>query len=174
MHPDWLRDLRDLALTAGIALFVKQLGSNRAAWSGVRHFKGEDPAEWPADMRIQDFRVKDRRPRLATVTSVLGTRRASASARTCREHTCPRARAEHHNRSCRFCGCAESIPNLAAASPAEATVDPPSRGVPIGRRSPRKRGPYCCRCTGKWRFSVQRETYTEMERPFCVEIRCRE
>ena len=55
MHPDWLRDLRDQALTAGIALFVKQLGSNRAAWSGVRHPKGEDPAEWPADLRIQDF-----------------------------------------------------------------------------------------------------------------------
>ena len=55
MHPDWLRDLRDQALNAGIALFIKQLGSNRAAWSGVRHLKGEDPAEWPADLRIQDF-----------------------------------------------------------------------------------------------------------------------
>ena len=55
MDPDWLRDLRDQALTAGLALFVKQLGSNRAAWPGVRHLKGEDPAEWPADLRIQDF-----------------------------------------------------------------------------------------------------------------------
>ena len=55
MDPHWLRDLRDQALTAGLALFVKQLGSNRAAWPGVRHRKGEDPAEWPADLRIQDF-----------------------------------------------------------------------------------------------------------------------
>jgi protein gp37 len=55
MHPEWLRNLREQALTAGIALFVKQLGSNRAGWSGVRHLKGEDPAEWPADLRIQDF-----------------------------------------------------------------------------------------------------------------------
>jgi protein gp37 len=55
MHPDWLRALRDQVQTAGLALFVKQLGSNRAAWPGVRHLKGEDPIEWPADLQIQDF-----------------------------------------------------------------------------------------------------------------------
>ena len=55
MHPDWLRALRDQVQTAGLALFVKQLGSNRTAWPGVRHPKGEDPSEWPADLRIQDF-----------------------------------------------------------------------------------------------------------------------
>ena len=55
MYPDWLRALRDQVQAAGLALFVKQLGSNRAAWPGVRHLKGEDPAEWPADLQIQDF-----------------------------------------------------------------------------------------------------------------------
>ena len=55
MQPDWLRALRDQVQAAGLALFVKQLGSNRAAWPGVRHLKGEDPAEWPADLQIQDF-----------------------------------------------------------------------------------------------------------------------
>ena len=55
MHPDWLRALRDQVQTAGLALFVKQLGSNRAVWPGVHHLKGEDPTQWPADLRIQDF-----------------------------------------------------------------------------------------------------------------------
>ena len=55
MYPDWLRALRDQVQAAGLALFVKQLGSNRAAWPGVRHLKGEDPSEWPADLQIQDF-----------------------------------------------------------------------------------------------------------------------
>jgi len=52
---DRLRALRDQVQAAGLALFVKQLGSNRAAWPGVRHLKGEDPTEWPADLQIQDF-----------------------------------------------------------------------------------------------------------------------
>ena len=101
MHPDWLRDLRDQALTAGIALFVKQLGSNRAVWSGVRHLKGEDPAEWPADLRIQDFpRGKDRRPLLAPVhIGPRALRRASASARTCCEGTHVRALRAATNRA---------------------------------------------------------------------------
>jgi protein gp37 len=57
MRPEWLRVLRDQVQGAGANLFVKQVGSNRAAWPGVRHLKGEDPAEWPADLRIQDFPV---------------------------------------------------------------------------------------------------------------------
>ena len=55
MQPHWLRGLRDQVQAAGLALFVKQLGSNRAAWPGARHLKGEDPSEWPADLQIQDF-----------------------------------------------------------------------------------------------------------------------
>jgi protein gp37 len=55
MHPEWVRRLRDQAQAKGLAVFVKQVGSNRALWPGVRHLKGEDPAEWPADLRVQDF-----------------------------------------------------------------------------------------------------------------------
>ena len=54
MHPDWLRGLRDQVSTAGAKLFVKQIGSNHALWPGVTG-KGQDPAQWPADLRIQDF-----------------------------------------------------------------------------------------------------------------------
>ena len=39
---------------AGAKLFVKQIGSNHALWPTVTG-KGEDPAQWPADLRVQDF-----------------------------------------------------------------------------------------------------------------------
>ena len=54
MHPDWLRGLRDQVHAAGAKLFVKQIGSNHALWPSVTG-KGEDPAQWPADLRVQDF-----------------------------------------------------------------------------------------------------------------------
>jgi hypothetical protein len=38
-----------------VAVFMKQVGSNRVLWPGVRHRKGEDPSEWPADLRVRDF-----------------------------------------------------------------------------------------------------------------------
>jgi protein gp37 len=54
MHPVWLRGLRDQVKAAGARLFVKQIGSNHALWPGVTG-KGEDQAQWPADLRIQDL-----------------------------------------------------------------------------------------------------------------------
>ena len=54
MHPDWLRGLRDQVHAAGAKLFVKRIGSNDALWPSVTG-KGEDPAQWPADLRVQDF-----------------------------------------------------------------------------------------------------------------------
>jgi protein gp37 len=54
MHPDWLRSLRDQVHAAGAKLFVKQTGSNHALWPTVTG-KGEDPAQWPADLRVQEF-----------------------------------------------------------------------------------------------------------------------
>ena len=54
MHPDWVRGLRDQVHAAGAKLFVKQIGSNHAFWPSVTS-KGEDPAQWPADLRVQEF-----------------------------------------------------------------------------------------------------------------------
>jgi len=54
MHPAWLRGLRDQVHAADARLFVKQIGSNHTLWPGVTG-KGEDPAQWPADLRVQDF-----------------------------------------------------------------------------------------------------------------------
>jgi hypothetical protein len=39
---------------AGAKLFVKQIGNNHLLWPSVTG-KGEDPAQWPADLRVQDF-----------------------------------------------------------------------------------------------------------------------
>ena len=50
---DWMRNLRDQVHAAGATLFVKQLGSNRTAWPGIKHPRGENPAEWPEDLRVQ-------------------------------------------------------------------------------------------------------------------------
>jgi hypothetical protein len=46
--------VRDQAHAAGARLFVKQIGSNHTLWPGVTG-KGEDPAQWPADLRVQDL-----------------------------------------------------------------------------------------------------------------------
>jgi protein gp37 len=54
MHPDWVRGLRDQAHAARAKLFVKQIGSNHRLWPGVTG-KGEDPAQWPLDLRVQEF-----------------------------------------------------------------------------------------------------------------------
>jgi protein gp37 len=54
MHPDWVRGLRDQVRAAGGRLFVKQIGSYHALWPTVTG-KGEDPAQWPADLRVQEF-----------------------------------------------------------------------------------------------------------------------
>jgi protein gp37 len=54
MHPDWVRGLRDQVHAAGAKLFVKQIGSNHTLWPTVTG-KGEDPAQWPADLWVQEF-----------------------------------------------------------------------------------------------------------------------
>src|SRR6266851_579579 len=54
MHPDWVRGLRDQVRAAGAKLFVKQIGSNHTLWPSVSG-KGEDSAQWPADLRVQEF-----------------------------------------------------------------------------------------------------------------------
>jgi protein gp37 len=55
MHPDWVRGLRDQVWGSGGAFFLKQVGSNRILWPGVKHRKGENPIEWPPDLQIQQF-----------------------------------------------------------------------------------------------------------------------
>lgn len=58
----WARSLRDQCQDAGVAFFFKQLGDNPvvrvdgklATWPSKAP-KGGDPAEWPEDLRVQQF-----------------------------------------------------------------------------------------------------------------------
>lgn len=56
----WLIDIKDQCEAAGVPCFVKQLGSNAVNYPGphrwiCKHPKGGDPAEWPEDLRVQEF-----------------------------------------------------------------------------------------------------------------------
>lgn len=47
----WARSIVRQCRSAGVVPFVKQLGSR----AGMRHRAGADPAEWPLDLRVQEF-----------------------------------------------------------------------------------------------------------------------
>jgi len=55
MQLDWVRDLIEQCRVASIPVFVKQLGSYWAREAGVKDWRGADPAEWPADLRVREF-----------------------------------------------------------------------------------------------------------------------
>ncbi len=61
---DWIRALVQQGKEAGAAVFVKQLGSLPTEPSGLENFvmsvdlkhrKGNDPSEWPEDLRIREW-----------------------------------------------------------------------------------------------------------------------
>lgn len=65
----WITDLRDQCAAASVPFFLKQLGAEAKmqlpytpspvspeAWLGrVKHPKGGDPSEWPADLQVRQF-----------------------------------------------------------------------------------------------------------------------
>lgn len=62
----WARSVVSQCRGAGVAVFVKQLGSNPeqhvsesafGSLSEVRARKGDDPSEWPRDLRVQEFPI---------------------------------------------------------------------------------------------------------------------
>lgn len=56
---DWVRSIRDQCAAAGVAFFFKQWGSMPIfrVCDAVRmeDRKGADPAEWPEDVRLQQY-----------------------------------------------------------------------------------------------------------------------
>jgi protein gp37 len=55
---DWIASIVQQCRDAGVACFVKQLGAIAMGDSGhvqLRHRKGGDPSEWPADLRVREF-----------------------------------------------------------------------------------------------------------------------
>ncbi|EHN09607.1 Phage protein [Patulibacter medicamentivorans] len=49
----WVRALRDACAASGTAFFMKQLGTRLAA--GLASRKGDDPDEWPEDIRVRQM-----------------------------------------------------------------------------------------------------------------------
>lgn len=48
---NWARDIRGQCKVAGASFFMKQIGARH----GTRDRAGADPAEWPEDLRVQEF-----------------------------------------------------------------------------------------------------------------------
>lgn len=55
MKMEWAREVRNATKEAGLPFFFKQKGQALAAEMGCKHRKGEDPTEWPDDIRLQEF-----------------------------------------------------------------------------------------------------------------------
>lgn len=53
----WIQVIAITAQMAGVAVFVKQLGTHLAKELRLKDRHGTDPAEWPADLQIQEFPV---------------------------------------------------------------------------------------------------------------------
>lgn len=60
---DWARDLRDEARARGVRFYMKQSGTlvatatNARAPDGRKDYKGENPENWPEDLRVREFPV---------------------------------------------------------------------------------------------------------------------
>ena len=57
---DWARSIIEQCREAGVACFIKQVGSRPMfhrddTKAFIRHPKGEDPAEWPPDIRVREM-----------------------------------------------------------------------------------------------------------------------
>jgi len=53
--PEWARSLIAQCRAESVAIFLKQLGSVWRRVVGAKDYKGADPAEWPEDLRVQEF-----------------------------------------------------------------------------------------------------------------------
>lgn len=56
---EWARDTLRQCCSSGVAVFVKQLGAmpyeNGAPMAALNDAKGEDPSEWPEDLRVREY-----------------------------------------------------------------------------------------------------------------------
>ena len=52
---NWVRDILHQCREAGVPVFVKQLGTVWARQNGARDWKGENPQEWPQDLRVREW-----------------------------------------------------------------------------------------------------------------------
>jgi len=50
-----IEQTRDDCAAAGVACFIKQLGTHFAREYGLRDRKGGDMSEWPEDLRVREY-----------------------------------------------------------------------------------------------------------------------
>ncbi len=55
MALEWAEDIRDACRDYNVKFFFKQKGTMLAKEMGCDHKKGENPEEWPEDLRIREF-----------------------------------------------------------------------------------------------------------------------
>lgn len=55
MEPDWARDVRDQCRRAAVAFHFKQKGAALSRRMKCKDRAGADAAEWPEDLRVQEF-----------------------------------------------------------------------------------------------------------------------
>ena len=60
MKAGWVRALRDECADLDIAFFMKQVGSHHDRWPTNIRGKGDDMAEWPKDLRVRQFPIRDK------------------------------------------------------------------------------------------------------------------
>jgi len=54
-EPAWARDAITAANELSVPFYMKQVGSRLAKEHGLKDWRGEEPAEWPADLQIREF-----------------------------------------------------------------------------------------------------------------------
>jgi protein gp37 len=54
-HPDWVRNLRDQCVDAGVPFHFKQMGTYWAKENAAKDKKGGDWDEWPDDLKVRQF-----------------------------------------------------------------------------------------------------------------------
>ena len=56
---EWARSAISQCRAAGVPVFIKQMGTAWAHAHGAKDRKGEEPAEWPEDLRVREFPWKE-------------------------------------------------------------------------------------------------------------------
>ena len=54
-EPAWARDAMTVANEESVPFYMKQVGSHMAKKHGLKNWRGEDPNEWPEDLRVREF-----------------------------------------------------------------------------------------------------------------------
>lgn len=58
MELEWARDIISACRATGTPVFMKQLGSAARKLRGLKHPRGENPSEWPEDLRVREWPVQ--------------------------------------------------------------------------------------------------------------------